>query len=78
MDSGTISRAMNTKRRWTLDDLVAMGEFFDVSPALFFEDPDTLIKASRGRRAGDRESAATESDDGPENHLILDRVLVAA
>lgn len=46
MDTGSVSRALNGKRKWTLDDLVSMADFFDVSAALFFEDPHTLIRAA--------------------------------
>lgn len=70
MDSGSMSRALNGKRRWTLDDLVAMGDFFGVSPALFFEDPQTLIRAGK--------VSSTQSDDGSENYLSMDQDLVAA
>lgn len=50
MDSGTMSRALNGKRRWTIEDLVAVAEFFSISPALFFEDSESLISATRTRR----------------------------
>lgn len=69
-DSGTMSRALNGKRKWTLDDIVAMADFFEVSPALFFEDPANLIRS--------RSSATTESDGGDENYLITSLELVDA
>lgn len=45
MDSGTISKALNGKRKWTMAEIEAMAEFFDVSVALFFEDPETLLRS---------------------------------
>lgn len=44
-DPGTITRAMQGKRSWTLDDLVAMAEFFEVPVSLFFEEPDSLVRS---------------------------------
>jgi antitoxin component HigA of HigAB toxin-antitoxin module len=39
-----VSKALTGKRTWSLDDLVVMAEFFEVSPALFFEDPESLVR----------------------------------
>lgn len=45
MDSGTISKALNGKRKWTLAEIEAMAEFFDVSVSLFFEDPADVVRS---------------------------------
>jgi len=39
-----VSKALNGKRAWDIDDIVAMADFFDTSPAIFFEDAETLIQ----------------------------------
>lgn len=39
-----ISRSFNGARPWKIDDVEALARYFDVSPALFFDDPDTLIR----------------------------------
>ena len=45
LDSGQVSRAMSGKRKWTLTEVATMAKFFDVSVALFFDDPDTLLRS---------------------------------
>ncbi len=40
-----VTKALNGQRSWAVDDLVTMADFFEVSPALFFEDPDTLVRS---------------------------------
>lgn len=40
-----VSKALSGKRDWDVNDLVTMAEFFEVSPALFFEDSRTLIRS---------------------------------
>lgn len=39
-----VSKALNGKRAWDIDDIILMADFFDVSPAIFFEDAETLLK----------------------------------
>lgn len=49
-DSGTMSKAMNGHRRWTVQDLARMGEFFNVQPGVFFVQPDEMVdEALRSR-----------------------------
>ena len=50
MDSGTMSRAMNGKRDWALEDLMKMAKFFDISVAVFFDDADSLLRGIRPDR----------------------------
>lgn len=44
MDAASMSRALNGKRRWTIDDLYEMAEFFGISVSIFFEDPESLLR----------------------------------
>lgn len=43
-DAATITRALKGSREWRLNDLVALGEFFEVPVSLFFDDPGTLVR----------------------------------
>lgn len=45
LDSAAISRALSGKRKWTLGEIDRAAEFFDVSVALFFDDPASLIRS---------------------------------
>lgn len=45
LDSGNLSRALAGKRKWTMRDIAVMAEFFDVSVALFFEDPESIVRS---------------------------------
>lgn len=45
-----VNKALNGRRSWDVNDLAAMAEFFNVSPALFFEDSERLISATHTRR----------------------------
>lgn len=40
-----ISKAMHGNRPWTISDLVKMADYFEVSPAVFFMDPNELVPA---------------------------------
>lgn len=67
-----ISKALNNPHRsWTVDELLKLADFFEVSPMLLLDGPENLIRAGR-------KSPTTESGDDPENYLVTDRVLVAA
>ena len=39
-----ISKKMSGRSRITADDIEAFAAFLDVSPAMFFEDPATLVR----------------------------------
>lgn len=39
-----VSKALNGKRAWDIDDLTLMADFFGVSPAIFFQDAETLVE----------------------------------
>lgn len=41
---GVISKLLSGRRAVSVDDVVRMADFFDVSPALFFDDPATLVR----------------------------------
>lgn len=45
MDSGTISRALSGKRKWTLSEIESLAAFFDVSVSVFFEEPEDLVRS---------------------------------
>ena len=45
MDTGTMSRTIAGKRKWTLSEIERAAEFFDVSVAVFFDDPETLVRS---------------------------------
>jgi transcriptional regulator with XRE-family HTH domain len=40
-----ISKAYKGKRRWTMDEVEMMAEFFDVPVTSFFDDPESLVKS---------------------------------
>jgi transcriptional regulator with XRE-family HTH domain len=40
-----ISRSFRGERSWRIEDLEAMAQLFDVSPALFFDSPETLLRS---------------------------------
>lgn len=40
-----LSKKLGGRRPWSADDIASMAEFFEVSPALFFEDSRTLIRS---------------------------------
>lgn len=48
MDSGTISKALSGKRNWKMAEIEAMAAFFDVSVALFFEEPGDVVRSRCG------------------------------
>lgn len=43
VNSSTMTRVMQGTRKWQVGDLEAMGRFFGVAPAVFFEHPDNLL-----------------------------------
>jgi antitoxin component HigA of HigAB toxin-antitoxin module len=45
MDTGTMSRTIAGKRKWTLTEIEQAAEFFDVSVALFFERPEAVVRS---------------------------------
>lgn len=45
MDSGTISRALSGKRKWTLSEIEMLAEYFDVAVSVFFEEPEALVRS---------------------------------
>lgn len=40
-----VTEKLSGRRKWSVDDLDAMGRFFDVSPATFFEEPEALFRS---------------------------------
>lgn len=58
LDSATISRALGGKRKWTLSDIQRMAEFFDVSVALFFDEPEAVVRSRWFSRALDATAGA--------------------
>lgn len=49
LDGGSLSRSMKGTRKWTFGEIAIMADFFDVSPAIFFEDAETLVKRADTR-----------------------------
>lgn len=45
LDSSQVSRAIAGKRKWTLTEIERAAEFFDVSVALFFEQPEAVVRS---------------------------------
>ena len=39
-----VNKAISGQRSWDVNDITRMADFFEVSPALFFEDAETLIR----------------------------------
>lgn len=73
-----VNKALSGRRSWSADDIAIMAEFFNVTPLVFFDPPESLIRASgTGRRTGDPTSS-TQSEDASENYLSMDQDLVAA
>lgn len=70
-NAATITRALKGERDWTLNDLVALAEFFEVAVSLFFEDPQHILVRTV-------KATTTESDDGSGKYLVTERDLVAA
>ena len=66
-----VNKAMIGRRTWDVDDLVKLADFFDVSPALFFEDAESLIPTIGELRTNLRATAGYSYGD-------LDELLVAA
>lgn len=44
MNPATLSKRMSGKSHFTADELDEIGKYLDVSPAMFFEDPYTLVR----------------------------------
>lgn len=40
-----VNEKLQGRRKWTLDDLDAMAEHFDISPATFFDEPEALLRS---------------------------------
>ena len=47
-----ISKAYKGKRRWTMNDVEMMAEFFDVSVTTFYDDPESLLRSRCVREVG--------------------------
>ncbi len=45
VNQSVVSRLLHGQRRWTIEDIDRVAEFFDVSPALFFDDPETIVRS---------------------------------
>jgi len=43
-DASTVTRAMKGERNWSAQDIQQLAETFEVSPGLFFEEPDSLVR----------------------------------
>lgn len=43
-NKSVITKALKDDRSWTVPDISAMAELFDVSAGIFFEDADSLIR----------------------------------
>jgi antitoxin component HigA of HigAB toxin-antitoxin module len=43
----SLSERMTGKRRFTVVEIAKLAQFFKVSPATFFEDPASLVRATR-------------------------------
>ena len=67
MDTGSMSRAINGRRHWTIDDLNALASFFDVPITRFFEDPDEL---SRQRIDAEQLPTGRQVTGRPELRLV--------
>lgn len=57
-----VGQSLHGKRRWTIEDLEAMAEVFDVPVSRFFEDPEVLFPGSVA------ESPRTESNRRPSHY----------
>lgn len=45
LDKALISRSFAGKRPWKIDEIEKLAELFDVSPTLFLEDPESLLRS---------------------------------
>jgi transcriptional regulator with XRE-family HTH domain len=70
----SLSERLTGKRRFTLAEVADMADYFEVSPAVFFEDPANLIGAYASSEQGGRYSGCITEDEAEP----LDRHLVAA
>lgn len=41
-DASAVSKALNGKRKWTMDEIADMAEFFGVEVAVFYREPGEL------------------------------------
>lgn len=51
-DNGTMSRALNGKRKWTVEEIKHVANYFDVSVDLLLSDPVDIVRSrcfSRGQ-----------------------------
>ena len=62
MHEVTVGQTLNGKRRWSIEDLEAMAEVFDVPVSRFFEDPEVLFPGLVA------ESPRTESNRRPSHY----------
>lgn len=62
-----ISKTLNNPHRsWTVDELLKLADFFEVSPMLFLDDPEKLVRTRHG-------ASRTEPGEGEISNTITSR-----